>query len=445
MLPSNFADSQITIIGLGYVGLTLAVAMADAGFRVHGIEHNQLVLDQLKQGKAHFTEIGLNEKLTAQVLRGRFTFSASLSESKSTVFIVTVGTPIGFDKQTQSEPLKQVIEAIASILKNGDLVVLRSTVRIGATENIVKPILNNSGKLYDLAFCPERTLEGRALLELRSLPQIVGGVNQQSTFRASQVFSFLTPSIVRVSNAATAEAIKLVNNTQRDYIFAFANEVAAIADVLGLSAHEIISGGNLGYPRANLPFPGPVGGPCLEKDPYILAEGLAQVDFVPELALAARRFNENLLPTVVCKLVSKLKALRIPSPDRIAVLGFAFKGRPETNDLRGSMVTSLITELKAQFPSSNLVGWDPIVSKFEIDKLGAKPTSSPEEAFDGSRLVIIQNNHEFFQRADLARLSQAMQSPGVIYDFWNSQNGLDEQNLPEGIKYLALGELNVNV
>lgn len=219
------------IVGLGYVGLTLAVAMADAGFRVHGVETAELVLAALRTGKAHFVEVGLNAKLAEQIAAGRFTFGSDFDpEARSTAYIITVGTPVGENKRVRFESMKTVAENVARVLRPDDF---------------VKPVLDRTGHPYALAFCPERTLEGRALQELRSLPQVVGGIDANSTFRASQMFSFLTPSVVRVNDPETAELVKLVNNTQRDYLFAFANEVAAVCDQLGLDAAEVIASGNL--------------------------------------------------------------------------------------------------------------------------------------------------------------------------------------------------------
>jgi len=237
MLPDTLRDKNVCIIGLGYVGLTLAVAMADAGFHVYGVERDQRILDSLFAERAHFSEVGLNDKLSEQIRKGRFVFANKIDPAwPTTVYIVTVGTPIGPDKRTQSESLLSVISAINGVMRPGDMVILRSTVLIGTTRETVKPQLDALNIPYDLAFCPERTLEGKALMELRSLPQIVGGVDVESTFRASQMFSFLTPAVVRVNDLETAEAVKLINNTQRDYIFAFANEVASLCEVIGISA-----------------------------------------------------------------------------------------------------------------------------------------------------------------------------------------------------------------
>jgi UDP-N-acetyl-D-mannosaminuronic acid dehydrogenase len=446
MLPETLKDHHVCIVGLGYVGLTLAVAMADAGFRVHGVEVSVAVLEHLRTGHAHFSETGLDAKLAEQIASGRFTFSSSVSDpaaAAATAFIVTVGTPVGDNKRVRFESMNEVAHGIAAVLKPDDLVVLRSTVMVGTTRTFVKPVLDKSGVDYQLAFCPERTLEGRALLELKTLPQVVGGVDVTSTFRASQMFSFLTPSVVRVNDPETAELVKLVNNTQRDYTFAFANEVAAVCDTLGLSATEVISSGNLGYPRASLPMPGPVGGPCLEKDPYILAQSLERMNFVPSLAINARVWNETLPERTVAQLAGEMAGSGLGDPLHIAVLGLAFKGRPETDDLRGTLAKPLIDQLRARFPEAMLVGWDPIVDRAGIESLGLLPCDSVQDAFCGAHLLILQNNHPAFATLDLTVLSATMATPGLIYDFWNQH---DPRTLPlaPGIRYAGLGTMALN-
>jgi UDP-N-acetyl-D-mannosaminuronic acid dehydrogenase len=443
MLPETLKDRHVCIVGLGYVGLTLAVAMADAGFRVHGVEVAETVLASLRASRAHFAEAGLDAKLAEQIGSGRFTFGRTMSDPDAraaTAFIVTVGTPVGDDKRVRFGSMDEVARAIAAALKPDDLVVLRSTVMVGTTRTFVKPILDAAGVDYRLAFCPERTLEGRALLELKTLPQVVGGVDAVSTFRASQMFSFLTPSVVRVNDLETAELVKLINNTQRDYVFAFANEVAAVCDTLGLSAAEVIASGNLGYPRAALPMPGPVGGPCLEKDPYILAQGLERYGFTPRLALGARMWNETLPQRAAEQLVGTLGELGVAGRFRIAVLGLAFKGRPETDDLRGTLARPLIAALRDRLPQAELVGWDPIVGRAGIEELGLAPCVSVEEAFRDASLVVFQNNHPAFATLDLTTLSAGMATPALIYDFWNQH---DPRTLPlaNGVRYAGLGAL----
>ena len=436
----ELADTNICVLGLGYVGLTLAVTLADIGFSVHGVEIREEVLEKLAAGQAHFYEPGLDERLQRVVQNGQFTFGATIGDNwRGTVYIITVGTPLGPDGKARLDMIRNVAHEVASVLRDGDLVVLRSTVKLGVTRNVVKPILDGAAKSYDLAFCPERTLEGNALNELRQLPQIVGGVTHRAAVRASQLFQFVTPTVVRVSDAETAEMIKLVDNAHRDVMFAYANEVARACDAAGVSAAEVIRAGKLGYPRTNLPMPGLVGGPCLEKDPYILAEGLEERGYAPPLTVAARRLNERLPSEVVRELATRLeKVPGFPKAPTVCMLGIAFKGRPPTDDLRGTMARPVLEALRAAFPRGRFRGFDAVVPRSCVEAFGLEPADTLEEAFAGAHLVVITNNHPAFAAMSVGTLAGAMARPGVVYDFWNNFDA-HALRLPESVAYLALG------
>ncbi|MEQ1784714.1 MAG: nucleotide sugar dehydrogenase [Hyphomonadaceae bacterium] len=429
------------MIGMGYVGLTLAVAMAEVGFRVHGVESNPDTVQAIRSGRAPFREVGLDQKVVQQVASGALSVSQEWpAPGVCNVYIVTVGTPLASgQKATNLDSIRVVTSRLASNLRPNNMVILRSTVRVGVSRSIVKPVLDETGFPYDLAFCPERTLEGKALQELRTLPQIIGGVNYASSARAAQLFNYLTPTTIRVSDLETAEMIKLINNSQRDLMFAFANEVAEICDAIGVSAPEVIEAGNMGYPRGGMPMPGPVGGPCLEKDPYILAEGVAGLGTNVRLSMLGREVNEA-LPRRAAEAMAEELSTRV-APDKVAkgvVMGVAFKGRPETSDLRGTLAIPLIAELRRLYPHARLVAYDPSVPDDDIRGLGVEPCASAEDAFRDAAFVIYQNNNPAFGRLDLSALSKLMQRDGVIYDMWNQY--IDERSqLRSDITYFGLG------
>lgn len=443
IIPEDYKDRQICIMGLGYVGLTLGVVMADIGFQVTGVEIRKSVVAELELSKAHFHEPGLNERLKRVIRNGNFKPVQKIPDlSKSHVYIITVGTPLVGGKEVRLDMIQNVTREIASHLKDGDMVIMRSTVRPGTTRNHVLPILQATGKKFDLVFCPERTLEGQALSELRYLPQIVGGVDADARIRATRMFNFITPTVVQVSDVETAEMIKLIDNSQRDVQFALSNEIARISDTIGISASEVISAGKLGYPRTNLPMPGPVGGPCLEKDSYILADGLEPYDIRPNIIMTARGVNES-QPKEAAIAIKTLfdKLENVPDEMLVTLAGLAFKGRPETDDLRGTMVFPILKELRTAFPNAKFRGFDKIV-KSEIirEEFGIEPVDSLEEAFNGASLVVIANNHKIFESCPLTELCEAMERPSVVYDFWNhfSNESLD---LPDNIIYTGIGQI----
>ncbi|HYI69793.1 MAG TPA: nucleotide sugar dehydrogenase [Skermanella sp.] len=432
-------DRTVCIIGLGYVGLTLAIIMAEAGYTVWGVEINQGFTDKIVTGKAHFFEPGLDERLDHQLQAGRLLVVNSLPDDPAvSLYIITVGTPLDQDGRVRMDMVKRVTAEIAAQLKDGDAVVLRSTVKIGTTRDVVLPILAATGRDFDIGFCPERTLEGRALYELTHLPQIVGANSERGAIRLAQVFNALTPTVIRVRDPETAEMIKLIDNTSRDVGFAFANEVARLCGAVGISAAEVITFGKLGYARTQLPMPGPVGGPCLSKDGHILIESMLDRGVMPEIASAARTINERLMVEVAEYLAGEVKPWYRTDALKITVMGLAFKGQPETNDLRGSTAIPLLAELRRLLPGARLYGYDPIVSAEDLSGLGLVPAVSLDEAFDGAHLVIVHNNHPAFQGMPLSRLSRGMARPAIVYDFWNSFVP-ERLTLEDGVRYVALG------
>jgi UDP-N-acetyl-D-mannosaminuronic acid dehydrogenase len=436
-------DRKICIMGLGYVGLTLAVVMAEVGFDVQGVEIRDDVVRDLARGKPHFHEPGLAGRLARVLKSGRLSVSQHIpADFDASVYVVTVGTPLDGAGKVRVDMVVNVVREIAEHLKDRDMVVMRSTVELGTTRNVVKPLLDATGQSFDLVFCPERTLEGQALRELRELPQIVGGHDQDARIRAAQVFQFLTPTVVQVSSLETAELIKLVDNAQRDVHFGLSNEVARLADAIGVSAMEVIRAGKLGYPRTDLPVPGPVGGPCLEKDSHILASGLGGLGIAPEIIMAARRTNERQPGEVIAQLHGLCCRFdNFPDAPVITLAGVAFKGRPETDDLRGTMARPILAALRAAFPLGRFRGFDIAVEATTIRKtFQIEAAQSIDDAFAGSNLLIIANNHPCFERMPLSSLAEQMARPAIIFDFWNNF-AAGTIDVPEGVAYTGLGEL----
>lgn len=438
-LPPSFADKNVCILGLGFVGLTLATVMADVGFHITGVEIRDEVLGLLKSGDPHFFEPGLSNHLKHALKKGHLTvFKEIPPQCKATVFIVTVGTPLGSDGRVNLASITHIAHEIAAHLKDGDMVIMRSTLKLGTTRQVIQPILDKTGKTYSLAFCPERTVEGQAISELRYLPQIIGADDRNTANRAAQLFQMITPTVVRVSDFETGEMIKLIDNAKRDVMFAYANEVARLCDTLGISAEEVITSGRFGYSRTDLPMPGPVGGPCLSKDSHILAESFESYDVTPAITLAARKVNEEQPLEIARFLQHKIQALHFPERFKIAFLGIAFKGQPETDDVRGTVAIQIIDAIRNLFPGAYCHGYDPVVSQEAMKELGLVPEQTLANATQDASLTVIMNNHAAFSKMPLEELAQHMTTPAIIYDFWNLFTRSRLQ-LPENIQYIALG------
>ncbi len=439
-VPLDFPDRNICILGLGFVGVTLATVMAEVGFQVTGVEIREDVVHKLKSGNAHFFEPGLSTQLKKVIESKQLqVFSKIPKDCQATVFIITVGTPLDENQKINLTSIHNITRDIAERLKNGDLVILRSTVKLGTTRLVVKERLKETKKSFEIAFCPERTVEGQAMSELRYLPQVIGAESLTASIRAGHIFQFLTPTVLRVSDIETAEMIKLIDNTKRDVIFGFSNEVARLCDAASLSAEEVISVGRFGYSRTDLPSPGPVGGPCLSKDSYILAESMREYGVVPEITLAARKVNEQQAHEVIRFLKNLVKkSPKFPEALKISLLGIAFKGRPATDDIRGTTAKPIFEELKRAFPKAEFFGFDPVVGPEEIRGFGLQPKTDAREAILQSHVALILNNHPFFSSLPLEKWSKEMGGPGIIYDFWNHFSR-HQLSLPEQIRYIALG------
>jgi UDP-N-acetyl-D-mannosaminuronic acid dehydrogenase len=415
-------EFDIGIIGLGYVGLTLATVLAEAGYSVIGVERRSDIVDLTNRGLPHFSETGLEQALHQQV--GEFRLLAQsrfLEDSTCRVYIITVGTPLNDEGVARLDMIENASRQVAENMKDGALVILRSTVKVGTARNVVAPILGSTGKKFHLAMCPERTLEGKALQELRQLPQIVGADDKVTRDIAAAVFGRLTNTIVNVSSLESAELIKLVDNTFRDVQFAFANEVARACEACGVNAYEVISSGKLGYPRTNVPLPGLVGGPCLEKDPHILYQSLIDRGIKLDITPASRRVNERQPRETVDFIVAEMSKRGFPKDSKIALLGFAFKGVPATDDMRGSMTLKVMDELIERMPTCNLYGYDSVISarKLARDVKKIIVCGTMEEAIFGAGVVVIANNHPEFSKVSISVLKGKLHRNGFVYDYWS--------------------------
>lgn len=420
---SEIKTREVCIVGLGYVGLTLAASLSDVGFRIIGVDHNKEILQKLKRGIPHVHEVGLDALLKYH-LNKTFLLKPDLEKRESDVYIICVETPIDDSGKPVMKHLEKAAISAGRVLKKDDLVVIRSTVPVGSCRNFVLPILEREsglamGKDFYLVFAPERTVEGKALEELRKLPQVIGGLDKTSVELASKLFRELAPTIVTVDSLEAAEMVKLINNTFRDLTFAYANELALICDKLGLDAAKLIEASNEGYPRGNVPAPSPgVGGACLTKDPYILIDAAKKRGVEPVLMKHARKINEYMPSHVAEKIVSFCRSKRKNlSKVKIFIIGFAYKGRPETKDMRFSPTLDLLKFL-AKAGVKRIYGYDPVVPKIEIEKLGVT-VCNLRQGLKGADCAVIMNNHESYTDMSIYPLLNSMKKPGLFFDGWH--------------------------
>lgn len=431
---------DIGVLGLGYVGLTLATVLADVGKSVMGIEKRADVVDLTNRGIPHFSEAGLDHALSRVTESGHLVAAQQFPEGTTCdAYIITVGTPLSSDGQARLDMIENAARQVAENMRDGALVILRSTVKVETTREVVTPILAATGKRFHIAMCPERTLEGRALQELRELPQIIGADDPVASDRAAAVFERLTSTIVKVSTPETAEIVKLVDNTYRDVQFAFANEVARLCDAFGVNAHEVISSGKLGYSRTNVALPGLVGGPCLEKDPHILLQSAQSRGLTLEVTLAARLVNERQPFETVSFISGEVARRELPGPLRLRLVGMAFKGIPATEDLRGSMSIKVLDALKEAHPDAEFGLFDPVITPESLAAAfpGDQIFENFGEAIDRASVVVIANNHPDLGVFSPRTISQMIAPGGFVFDYWNHFSHLPVSEL--GDSYFAVG------
>ena len=418
---SDTRFKQIGVVGLGYVGLTLALTLADLGFKVRGFDINKGVRASLTKGTPHFFEEGIKQILKDNLGKTFQVVDDFSGDNNCDIYFVAVGTPLNNQKEPNLGFLKDASARIGKVLKSGDAVILRSTVPVGTTRNFVAPLLEKhsglkAGKDFFVAFAPERTIEGRALRELRTLPQVIGGMDKSSTDLAASIFNHMTHSAVLVDSLEEAEMVKLINNTYRDVHFAFSNELSLVCHKLGVDTHRVIEAANRGYERSNVPLPSPgVGGACLEKDPFILLHSVQSKDhsLVRHARVVSDRMVDHVAETAVSFLKEHKKEVKNP---KVLVLGFAFKGRPVTSDMRGSTTVPLIKRL--QKATKNIHGFDPAVKRADIAALKVKPVTDLEKGFEDADAVIVMNNNPMFEDLNIRGLLGAANKPCFFFDTW---------------------------
>lgn len=426
IMETQMDEKIIAVYGLGFVGLTLACTFANAGLSVVGIDTNPKLIEGLKKGIAPFYEKGLDSMLSSLASANPIHYTNIVGERSADVHVVSVGSPVDDTGQPDLSHIKAAATTIATHLKHGDLVVFRSTVPVGTIRQIVLPILQAGGLVcgtdFHLSFAPERTVEGNALEELRLLPQIIGGYNRASTQLTAKLFRHITHTIIEVKSLEEAELVKLMNNTFRDVVFSFANEVASICEGFNINAFDIIRAANEGYPRDKIAMPSPgVGGICLSKDPYLYTHPIAKLATAPILGETSRRINTLGTQAIYDKLERFATHIKRPLKElNILIVGLAFKGMPETSDIRASVTLDILDKLPDR---SRIRIKDFVVSNEEIEKLGCIAESG--ELVDScaqADIVLVMNNHYRNNKFNVIEALRRSKHPILFFDGWNMFN-----------------------
>jgi len=427
---------NITVVGVGYVGLTLAVTLADLDFTVLGYDVQPNVVDYLNRGESHILEPGIDEVLSTRAGRN-LSFATTLPDELTGIVIICVSTPVTIDDSANLTNLKAATEAISTRIQKETLVIVRSTVPVGTGRGVVLPILQAVQPQVLMASCPERTIQGQALSELTSLPQVVGGLDYASLQLASEFWGQVTQRVVPMTSLEAAEMVKLINNSHTDLIYSFGNEVALMAQHLQLDPMELIQAANVDYPRPNLARPGFVSGPCLSKDPYLLMNSLDGHGYKPPLVANARQLNRDMPEAVAQHFIQGLKAEQHSvKGSKVLVCGFAYKGWPVTDDTRDSPTIPIVKTLIDS--GVEVYGHDFVVSEDRLSSFGVQPVHDLEEGFTGIQAALVVNEHPGYRSLDIGGLARTMSSPSIIYDCWRVLDADAIKSVP-GVRYMSIG------
>ena len=409
----QLSELKIAIIGLGYVGLPLAVEFGKK-VPVMGFDIHQKRIDELQSGQDHTLEVSPKELKQATHL----SYTTNLQQlADCNFFIVTVPTPIDEFKQPDLTPLVKASESIARVLKKGDVVVYESTVYPGATEEVCIPVLEkNSGLKFNQDFyagySPERINPGDKLHRVTNILKITSGSTPAVADYVDQVYNLVIEAGThKAASIKVAEAAKVIENTQRDVNIALINELALIFNKMGIDTEAVLEAA--GTKWNFLPFrPGLVGGHCIGVDPYYLTHKAQAIGYNPEIILAGRRLNDGMGTYVVTQLVKAMLKKRIQVEDaKVLILGLSFK--ENCPDIRNTRIIDIVNELKEYHTQIDV--YDPWVDAAEAEhEYGISPISNLENGkYDA---VILAVAHQQFKVMGADAIRALGKADHVLYD-----------------------------
>ena len=405
-------SKKILVIGGGFVGLTLSTKLIKAkNTTVTVLEVDTDRLTSISSGNFYVNEPGLHSILHKAIAEKTLSFTGAVLSSHYDAVFICIGTPPSIVSEELPESIFSLVNLVSSCLKENGLVFLRSTVEIGTTEKFAASIQKTGRVDISVYFLPERTAEGVALIELDTLPQIIGAASNSKIESVTEFLLEIGLDIVKCSSAESAEFVKLISNAWRDTIFGVSNEIALMAETIGLDAAEIIYVANYKYPRANIPSAGPVGGPCLYKDSHILLNSFSQEFREKSIIHSARTVNEKVELNIYELL---LQHLEIGS--EVLFIGAAFKGSPKTNDIRNGLTSNLIRRIQKDEKQINVRIWDPTLELADLLDLAQLNINSLSDFLP--KIVVIGNNSQEIISESVIDFLNKLSSKTLIIDPW---------------------------
>ena len=405
---------RVAVIGLGYIGLPTAVALATRGVEVVGVDVNEETVDAVSRGVTPFVEPDLAIGVSGAVSMGRLTATTKTPEADA--FVVAVPTPFAENHAADLTYVRRAVEEIAPRLTGGEVVILESTSPPGTTESVsqwiselrsdlIAPHASEGIPDYYVAHCPERVLPGRIMIEMVSNDRVIGGVTRRCAERAAQVYKVFSLGQMVLTDAASAEMAKLVENAYRDVNIAFANELSLISEQLKLDVWEVIRVANH-HPRVNILSPGPgVGGHCIAVDPWFIVGAAPELS---RLIRTAREVNDAKPHHVAAQVIAKTERFRDPT---VACLGLTYKA--DVDDLRESPALDIVEQIADALPGLDLRVAEPFLTELPASLAGRPHVRAQRagEAVDEADIVVVLVDHDHFRSLNRARLDGK-----VVYD-----------------------------
>tara|TARA_B100000212_G_scaffold334828_1_gene306039 strand:+ start:34 stop:1341 length:1308 start_codon:yes stop_codon:yes gene_type:complete len=414
---------NIAVIGLGYVGLPLAVELSKKN-NVVGFDINKTRIKELKENFDRTNELSEKE-LSSKKNNLRFTTLRSKIKN-SNIYIVTVPTPVDKNNKPYLEPLISASKLIGSLLKKNNIVIYESTVYPGCTEEVCVPILEKESNLvynkdFSCGYSPERVNPGDSKKTLTKIVKVVSGSNEYSLKKIDDLYrSIIVAGTYKASSIKVAEAAKVIENTQRDLNIALINELALIFDRLEIDTSEVLEAASTKWNF--IPFkPGLVGGHCIGVDPYYLTHKAMEVGYHPQIILAGRRLNDNIGQFIASKTISHLIKKDInPIGAKVAILGLTFK--EDCPDLRDTKVSTIFWSLK-EHQVNVVVSDSQAIRKEAKDQLGID-LISPDKIRNQDAIIIAVCHAEYFhfKKEDWNRM---LKDNGVIIDVKSIYSKID--------------------
>ncbi|WP_433744989.1 nucleotide sugar dehydrogenase [Falsibacillus pallidus] len=401
-------SKNICVVGLGYIGLPTAVMFANHGYQVHGVDINEKAVSMIQNKQLHIEENGLQERLITAVDNGKFT--ASTTPVEADIYIIAVPSPINSDKTANLDYVRAATKSIVPFVKPGNLVILESTVPPRTVEDVMMPVLEETGLKFGeelfISHSPERVIPGRVFEELVNNDRIVGGIDEKSSQMTKELYETFVKGTIHITDATTAEMVKVIENTYRDVNIAFANELAKISDKVGVNAWEAIKLANY-HPRVNIHLPGPgVGGHCIAVDPWFLVE--LQPDLAKMINLA--RTTNDSMPQYTAEKTKKILDEKQIGHGRVAIFGLAFKSN--IDDMRESPSVDVVKNLEKL--GLDYTAYDPHIKE---NKLPTQ-TQEMEEAVNHADIILILTDHNEFKTLDPKTVASKVRTK-MIFDTKN--------------------------